>query len=498
MGKSYVLAIDQGTTGSRAFIVNQQGKVVAQAYKEFKQYYPQAGWVEHDADEIWESCCIVIKQVLRQSGINPQDILSIGITNQRETTLLWDRKTAQPVGKAICWQCRRTAALCQRPGLQSAKSAIRHKTGLVLDPYFSATKIQWLLENNAGLRTRCRQGQVCFGTMDSWLIWKLTGGRAHVTDKTNASRTLLFNIRRQEWDVELLKLFQVPTKILPTVQSSGSQFGTTGARSGAGLPAGIPIQAVLGDQQAALYGQGCFTPGTIKNTYGTGCFMVMNTGKECIMSKHGLLTTLASDAKGRPVYAMEGSVFMAGALVQWLRDQLGIFQKASDSEHLASLVTDTQGVVVVPAFTGLGAPYWDSQARGLITGLTRGADKRHITRAALESIAYQTADIFEVMREVSPGRLKVLRVDGGACANNFLMQFQSDILGVPLIRPRAIESTVQGVAQLAGVVAGLWSPTKGASCNHQQDQIFKPHMSSTQRQVLLQNWHQAVKQARHI
>ena len=493
--KQYVLSIDQGTTGSRAFIFEAsglgKGKIVASAYKEFRQYYPKPGWVEHDANEIWDSCVTVINLAIQKACINSDQISAIGITNQRETTVMWDRKTSKPVGHAIVWQCRRTADFCQKN--KKWEPFIKQRTGLVLDAYFSGTKIKWFLDHVPGLRRRAVNGQICFGTIDSWLIWKLTGGRSHVTDTTNASRTLIFNIRNLEWDSDLLKIFGIPSKILPKVQNSGSVFGYT-ARV-AGLKKGIPIAAVLGDQQAALYGQGCFAPGTIKNTYGTGCFIMLNTGKKLIHSKKGLLTTIASDDHGKPVYALEGAVFIAGAVVQWLRDELKVIKASSDCEKMASGLPDAQGVYFVPAFVGLGAPYWDSQARGVICGLTRGANVKHIVRAALESIAYQTKDVFDIMQKESGRKIPELRVDGGACKNNFLMQFQADLLNCKILRPKVVESTAQGAAYLAGVSAGIWR-AQDLKKFLKQDQIFVPRMPAPRQQSLYRGWLKAVEQTR--
>jgi len=494
MTNKYILAIDQGTTGSRAFLFHQNGRIAASAHKEFKQYFPKPGWVEHDAQEIWQSCVCVIHEALQKSRIHSHDILAIGITNQRETVLGWDRKTSKPVGRAIVWQCRRTAAICQDKRFKRHESVIRHKTGLLLDPYFSGTKIKWMLENIPGLKSKAGKGEILFGTIDTWLIWKLSGGRTHVTDSTNASRTLLFNIRQLKWDDDLLKLFDIPRHILAEVKNSGSLFAKT-AKNIAGLPEGIPIAAVMGDQQAALYGQGCYTAGTLKNTYGTGCFIVLNTGKKLIYSKNGLLSTLACDFKGKPVYAMEGSVFIAGALIQWLRDQLGIIKTSSQSETLVKGLNDTYGVYIVPSFVGLGAPYWKSDVRGLITGLTRGANSRHIVRASLEAIAYQTKDVFDLMKKESGQTISDLRVDGGACRNNFLMQFQADILNCPILRPKTIETTAQGAAHLAGVTMGLWKTPKTLDQLRQTDQIFKPAMKPDVSRKLYSGWRKAVRQA---
>lgn len=513
MNKQYILALDQGTTGSRAFLFDARGSVAAGDYKEFPQYFPKPGWVEHDADEIWASCVAVIKGVLAKSRVSPQAITAIGITNQRETTVLWDRKTGKPVHRAIVWQCRRTADICQALKAKGLEKLFREKTGLVIDAYFSGTKIRWLLDHVPGLRRRAAQGEICFGTIDSWLIWKLTGGASHATDLTNASRTLIFNIRTKKWDNELLEILQIPAAILPAVQNSGSIFGYTkeaknsgtqsGCAGGTGLdlslPAGIPIAAVLGDQQAALYGQGCYEAGTVKNTYGTGCFIVLNTGKKLIFSRKGLLSTLASDDKGKPVYALEGSVFIAGAVVQWLRDQLGVIKTSAQTEAMVRGLKDTHGVYFVPAFVGLGAPYWDSEARGVICGLTRGASVKHIVRAALESMAYQTKDVFDIMRkEFNAGNRHAcsLRVDGGACKNDFLMQFQADILGCRITRPQMIDSTAQGAAYLAGVTIGWWNGQKDLAKLRQTERTFVPEMSAARRVELYTGWQEAVDKAR--
>jgi glycerol kinase len=488
MKRQFILAIDQGTTGSRAFLFDQKGQIVNSDYKEFKQYFPKPGWVEHDAQEIWKSCTDVIKGVLRKSRISAKQIAAIGITNQRETTVLWDRKTSKPLARAIVWQCRRTADICQK--LSRHSPTFQKKTGLVLDPYFSGTKIKWLLDNVKGLRKRAQNGEVCFGTIDSWLIWKLTGGNSHVTDMTNASRTLVFNIRTFRWDPELLKMLHIPGAILPRIQNSGSVFGHT-VKGGFGLPAGIPITAVLGDQQAALYGQGCYDAGTVKNTYGTGCFIVLNTGKKLIHSRKGLLSTIASDINGKPIYAMEGSIFVAGAVVQWLRDQLGIIKNSSDTAKMIKGLKDTGGVYFVPAFTGLGAPYWNAQARGMISGLTRGTHAGHITRAALESIAYQTKDVFDIMKNELGKDIRSLKVDGGACQNNFLMQFQADLLGCAIVRPKIVESTALGAARLAGITVGLWKK-KDLARLYRTERVFKPKMNSRKREELYKGWMAAV------
>lgn len=492
MKKKYILAIDQGTTGSRAVIFDAKGKVVASAYQEFQQYYPKPGWVEHDAGQIWRSCVSVIKKAA--SKIDARKIAAIGITNQRETTVLWDRKTSKPVARAIVWQCRRTADICSALKKRKLEALFHKRTGLVLDPYFSGTKVKWLLDNISGLRQKAEKDRVCFGTIDSWLIWKLTGGQSHVTDVTNASRTLIFNIKTRQWDKELLNILNIPQQILPQVRDSGSIFGKTFRRA-AGLPGGIPICAVMGDQQSALYGQACFTPGTVKNTYGTGCFIVLNTGKKLVYSKKGLLTTIACDEYGKPVYAMEGSIFIAGAVIQWLRDGLRVVKKSSDSEKITAGLKDTQGVYFVPAFTGLGAPYWDSQVRGLISGLTRGANVAHIVRAALESIAYQTKDVFDIMQKESGQRITQLKVDGGACKNDFLMQFQADILNCRIVRPQVVELTAQGAAYLAGVTAGLWKSKKDLQKIYKIERTFKPGMPAGEKKRLYEGWQGAVRKA---
>ena len=492
--KQYILALDQGTTGSRAFIFDRRGKIISASYQEFKQYFPKPGWVEHDAEEIWRSCVLVVTSAVQQAKIPPSAITAIGITNQRETTVLWDRKTSKPVSRAIVWQCRRTTDVCQALRKRGLEKTFRHKTGLLLDPYFSGTKIQWILDHVPGLRKRARRGDICFGTIDSWLIWKLTGGKSHSTDVTNASRTLIFNIKDLKWDFELLKILKIPSSILPRVYHSGAVFGHT-AKGAAGLSAGIPIAAVMGDQQSALYGQGCYEPGAVKNTYGTGCFIVLNTGNKLAYSGKGLLSTVAADDQGKPIYALEGSVFIAGAAIQWLRDQLKVIQRFSDSEKAITGLKDTGGVYFVPAFTGLGAPHWKAEARGVICGLTRGANAGHIIRAALESIAYQTKDVFDLMQSEFGRPIKELRVDGGATTNNFLMQFQADILNCKIIRPKVSESTAQGVAHLAGVTVGILKGKKDLQNLHQVEKVFTPQMSQSDRTRLYAGWQQAVKRA---
>lgn len=496
MKNAYILAIDQGTTGSRAIIFDSQCRVKATAYKEFKQYYPKPGWVEHDADEIWASVNSVIRSAVKKARIKKDAIKAIGITNQRETTVLWNRKTSKPVGRAIVWQCRRTAEFCKSKNIKKHAGVFRSKTGLVLDPYFSGTKIRWMLDHKKGLRQLAKKGNLCFGTIDSWLIWKLTGGQSHVTDMTNASRTLIFNIKTKKWDKTLLKILNIPENILPNVQNSGSHFGKT-AGNIAGLPNGMPIASVLGDQQAALYGQGCFASGSVKNTYGTGSFIVLNTGKKLVYSKKGLLSTIASDDQGKPIYALEGSIFIAGAVIQWLRDELKVIKDSKQSENLIRNVKDNHGVYFVPAFAGLGAPYWNPDARGIIVGLTRGANVKHITRAALESIAYQTKDVIDVMKSELRKSIKELKVDGGACKNNFLMQFQADLLNCRVIRPKMVELTALGAAQLAGITVGIWKGKRDLLRLYSIDKKFKSTMKSTERNQLYNGWLKAVQKALH-
>jgi len=448
----YVLALDQGTTSSRAIIFEHNGRIRAVAQKEFPQIFPQPGWVEHNPNDIWSTQAGVAAQALAQAGLTPGDMAAIGITNQRETTVVWDRKSGKPVCNAIVWQDRRTAAVCDRLKARGLEKLIRKKTGLVLDAYFSGTKLQWILRHVPGARAKAKAGELAFGTVDSWLVWNLTGGMKHVTDATNASRTLLFNIHTGEWDDELLDLFDVPRSILPEVRSSSEVYGEATHFSPA-----IPISGIAGDQQAALFGQVCNRPGMVKNTYGTGCFMLMNTGTKPITSKNNLLTNIAWRIGNRTEYASEGSIFIAGAVVQWLRDGLGIIKSSAEVESFAAQVPDTGGVYLVPAFAGLGAPHWDQYARGVIVGITRGTKAAHIARAALEGIAYQVMDVLRSMEADAGIRLKELRVDGGACANNLLMQFQSDLLGVPVVRPRVSETTALGAAYLAGLAVGFWN-----------------------------------------
>ena len=491
----YILAIDQGTTGSRAFVFDKRGGIVSSAYQEFPQIYPASGWVEHNPDDIWHSVEFVARRALSRKNIKPADIAAIGITNQRETTILWDRKTGRPVHNAIVWQCRRSAGICDKLKRAGYAELFHQKTGLVIDAYFSGTKLKWLLDNIKGLRKRARAGDICFGTVDTWLIWKLTGRKAHATDYTNASRTLIFNIKDKIWDEELLKIMDVPEAILPQVKASSSIFAES-AKNACGLISGIPIAGDAGDQQAALFGQGCFAAGSMKNTYGTGCFLLLNTGQKFTLSKKGLLTTLACDMHGKPCYALEGAVFIAGAAVQWLRDELKFIRTAAESERWAEEVSDTGGVYFVPAFVGLGAPYWDSEARGTITGITRGTHRAHIIRATLEAIAYQVKGIVELMQDETRSALSSLRVDGGACRNNFLMQFQADILNARIIRPGITETTAKGAAMLAGLAVGFWKTAAELKQTLCVEKTFFPRMKDTVRVKLYADWEKALDKAR--
>jgi glycerol kinase len=489
----YVLALDQGTTSSRAILFDEAGGPVALGQREFRQIFPQAGWVEHDPREIFATQRDVAREALRKSGISATDVLAVGITNQRETTIVWDRQTGEPIANAIVWQDRRTAELCKDLREVGAESLIRERTGLVIDPYFSGTKLAWLLDEIPGARERAARGELAFGTVDTWLVWQLTGNRTHVTDVSNASRTLLFNIHTNEWDDELLRLLRVPRAILPEVHPSAHAFGM--------VPAGVfgeplLIAGVAGDQQAALFGQGCHTPGMAKNTYGTGCFMLLHTGDKVVQSANGLVATACAQTRGKE-YALEGSVFIAGAVVQWLRDQLGFFSSSSEVARLAAEVMDSGDVFVVPAFTGLGAPYWDPHARGAIVGLTRGTTKAHIARAALESIAFQSAEVLEAMQKDSGEKLAELRVDGGASANDLLMQFQADLLGVPVVRPRVLETTALGAAYLAGLTVDLWKSREELARQWKAARRFEPHMSSSDREARMSRWREAVSRARN-
>ncbi|MCY0874906.1 MAG: glycerol kinase GlpK [Firmicutes bacterium] len=490
MTKSYVLALDQGTTSSRAILFDKSRHMHAVAQKEFTQIYPRPGWVEHDAMEIWGSQSGVAREVIERAGVPTKEIAAIGITNQRETTIVWDKDTGKPVYNAIVWQDRRTAPICDDLTTRGLANRIRQKTGLVVDAYFSGTKVKWILDNVVGARDKANRGELLFGTVDSWLVWNLTRGKVHVTDYTNASRTMLFNIHTLEWDDELLAALDIPRSLLPTVRESSAVYGYTDEKTFGG--ANIPIAGIAGDQQAALFGQTCFEPGMVKNTYGTGCFMLMNTGETPVDSKSGLLTTIAWGIDKKVTYALEGSVFIAGAAIQWLRDGLKFFDSADDSEYLASKVADADGVYVVPAFAGLGAPYWDMYARGAIFGLTRGTTKEHLTRATLDSLAYQTKDMIDAMQADSGIVLKSLRVDGGAVANNLLMQFQADILGVPVQRPRLTESTALGAAYLAGIAVGFWMQEEVAKAGD-LERTFDPQMDAAWRDHLYKGWQKAVK-----
>ncbi len=490
----YILALDQGTTSSRAILFDRAGQVAGTAQREFRQYFPQPGWVEHDAREIWTSQLAVAAQVLRANGVAAADVDSMAITNQRETTVLWDRQTGEPLAPAIVWQDRRTAARCDELRQQGKTGLIQRKTGLVLDAYFSGTKLEWLLNTVPGARARAERGELAFGTVDSWLVWNLTGGAAHVTDASNASRTLLFNIHTLQWDPALLRLFNIPPGVLPEVVASSGVVGETEA-SMFGAP--IEIAGIAGDQQAATFGQACFTPGMAKNTYGTGCFMLMNTGTAAVPSQHQLLSTVAwMGPQRKPCYALEGSVFMAGATVQWLRDGLQLFSSADQIEGLAASVPDIGDVYLVPAFAGLGAPYWDGHARAAMVGMTRGTTKAHVARAALESIALQTADVFGAMALDSCIDLAELRVDGGACRNNLLMQMQADFLGVPVVRPKVTETTALGAAYLAGLATGFWSGPDEVAQQWQVDRRFEPSWPADARRTKLDRWQQAVQRAR--
>lgn len=485
-----ILALDQGTTGSRALLYDKHGAVIALAYEEFPQYFPQPGWVEHNPEEIWKSIKNCIQKVLQKKP--SAKIQAIGITNQRETTVVWDKNTGQPVYNAIVWQCRRTAKACARLAKdKNLVSYIRANTGLTIDPYFSATKLEWILKNVPGAYIKALKGQLLFGTTDSWLLWKLTGGKTHATDHTNASRTMLFNINTLTWDKKLLKKFNIPAVMLPEVKNSCGVFGQT-VKLGR-LAGNIPISGIAGDQQASLYGQTCFTAGTIKNTYGTGGFLLLNTGNKKITSRHGLLTTLCCDAHGRPAYALEGSVFIAGAAIQWLRDGLQIIKAAAESEKLAKDLLDNAGVYFVPALTGLGAPYWHSEARGVLCGLTRGTKRAHLVRAALEAMAYQTKDVVTAMQKDSGLKITELKIDGGAVANNFLCQFQADILGSSVVRPKIIETTSLGAAYLAGLAVGYWKNTEEIRASWNIDKIFNRTMPPSKAEFFYSGWQKAVQ-----
>lgn len=498
--KKYVMALDSGTTSNRCILFDKAGNIVSLAQKEFTQIFPNPGWVEHDGDEIWSTQLGVAVEAMSKVGATPEDIASIGITNQRETTIVWDKYTGKPIYNAIVWQCRRTSKFCDSlknatakeyglPGEDSIQELIRNKTGLVIDAYFSATKIKWILDNVEGAREKAKRGELLFGTVETWLIWKLTGGNLHITDYSNASRTMMFNIKELCWDKDILKILDIEESMLPEVRPSSQLYGYTKASIMGGE---IPIAGAAGDQQAALFGQNCFETGSAKNTYGTGCFLLMNTGDEPIFSKNGLVTTIAWGIDDKITYALEGSIFVAGAAVQWLRDEMGFVDNASETEECALKVTDTNGCYVVPAFTGLGAPYWDQYARGTILGLTRGVNKNHIVRATLDSIAYQVYDVLMAMREDSGINLTTLNVDGGASANNYLMQTQADIIDVAVVRPSCIESTALGAAYLAGLAVGFWDNQEEIKKNRQIDREYIPDLMEDEREKRLRGWKRAV------
>ena len=482
----YILALDQGTTSTRAIIFDKNGEIITIAQREFKQIYPKPGWVEHSPQDIWASAVAVIGEALARASLSASDIEAIGITNQRETTIVWDKKTGKPVYNAIVWQCRRTAEFCRK--LNS--NFIYEKTGLVPDAYFSATKIKWILDNVSGAREKAEKGELLFGTVDTFLLWQLSHGKIFATDYTNASRTMLFNIHTLRWDEELLALFEIPKSMLPEVHPSSYNYGTT---DGGLFGSPVPVCGVVGDQQAALFGQLCTEKGDVKNTYGTGCFLLMNTGNTAVKSTNGLVTTLGASLSDKPCYVLEGSVFVGGAVVQWLRDEMKLISSADESESEATAVCDSGGVYLVPAFTGLGAPYWNAEARGTIYGITRGTSRQHIVRAALESIAYQVCDLVDAMQKDSGIKITRLAVDGGACKNNFLMGFQADILGLNTVRPKVVETTALGAAYLAGLSSGYWSGIEELKRNIAAERVFAPHMKEQTRKHLLEGWHNAVK-----
>ncbi|OCS83519.1 glycerol kinase GlpK [Caryophanon tenue] len=493
MTKQYIMALDQGTTSSRAILFDENGHVVHTAQQEFRQIFPQSGWVEHNAEEIWSSILSCIAKILSERNIAPEQISAIGITNQRETTVVWDKKTGKPVHNAIVWQSRQTAEICEELKENGYNDLFRDKTGLLIDAYFSGTKVKWILDNVEGAREKAENGDLLFGTIDTWIIWKLTNGEAHVTDYSNASRTLMFNIYDLKWDEELLDILTVPASMLPTVRPSSEVYGKTAPDNFFGKE--VPIAGIAGDQQAALFGQACYEEGMSKNTYGTGCFMLMNTGEKAVKSENGLLTTIAWGLDGKVTYALEGSIFVAGSAIQWLRDGLRMFKTAADSEAYAARVDSTEGVYVVPAFVGLGTPYWDSDVRGSVFGLTRGTTKEHFVRATLESLAYQTKDVLSAMEADSGIPLNTLRVDGGAVKNDFLMQFQSDILNVPVERPEVNETTALGAAYLAGLAVGFWKSLDDIKSNWNLDKRFEVAMEEDNREQLYTGWKKAVKAA---
>ena len=488
----YMMALDSGTTSNRCILFDRAGRIVSVAQREFTQYFPQPGWVEHDANEIWATLLGVAVEAMQMAGAAAADIAAIGITNQRETTIVWDKATGEPVHHAIVWQCRRTSEYCDELRARGLTARFREKTGLVLDAYFSATKLHWLLENVPGVRERAAKGELLFGTVETWLIWKLTGGRAHVTDYSNASRTMLFNINTLDWDEEILAELNIPRSMLPKPLPSSGLFGTTDPSL---LGGEIPITGAAGDQQAALFGQTCFQPGEAKNTYGTGCFLLMNTGEKPVFSQNGLVTTIAWGLGEKVTYALEGSIFVAGAAIQWLRDEMKLIANAAESEAVAQEVVDTNGCYVVPAFTGLGAPYWDQYARGAIVGLTRGCNRAHIVRATLDSLTYQTWDVLNAMRADSGIALASLKVDGGASANNYLMQTQADVIGAPVLRPTCVESTAMGAAYLAGLAVGFWRDQAEIRKIWAVDRTFEPQLDAKSRDARLHGWHRAVQRA---
>ncbi len=489
----YILALDEGTTSARAIVFDHDGAVKAVAQKEFAQLFPRPGWVEHDPEEIWSAQIGVAVEALSRAHLQPRDVAAVGITNQRETTVVWDRASGAPVGNAIVWQDRRTAGLCDRLRADGHEKLIQERTGLLIDAYFSGTKLAWILDNVPGVRQRAEAGQLAFGTIDTWLVWKLTGGQRHITDASNASRTMLFNIHTGQWDEELLRLLRVPANLLPEVRSSSEVYGEVS--TGLGLQ-GVPVAGIAGDQQAALFGQLCTAPGLTKNTYGTGCFMLQNTGTTAVASRNRLLTTVAWKLGGQTSYALEGAVFVAGAVVQWLRDGLGLIRTAPEVEALATSVPDNGGVYLVPAFAGLGAPHWDAYARGTLLGITRGTTAGHVARAAVESIAFQVADLLDAMRADAGRPPQELRVDGGAAANNLLMQLQADLLGVPVVRPAVTETTALGAAYLAGLAVGYWKNTDELAKQYQVERRFEPKMPPDQAQALKQRWSRAVERAK--
>ena len=490
MGKKYIISLDLGTTGNRIYCFNESGHPLSSAYKEFTQFFPRPGWVEHDAEEIWESVSSLIPEAIEKGGLSPDDALGIGITNQRETALVWNRDTGKPVHRAIVWQCRRTTEICNNLKNNGFETIFRNKTGLVIDAYFSGTKVKWLLDNIDGVREQAENGKLLFGTIDTWILWKLSGGRSHKTDFTNASRTLLFDIQKKQWSREILEILDIPSSLLPEVQSSASEFGTT--LNAPGLPDGIVIGGIAGDQQAAMVGQNCVFTGTSKNTYGTGCFVLLNNGNDFTISQKGLLTTLACDNSGEPVYALEGSVFIGGAVIQWLRDYMKFFSDSCESECMAENADKESEVVLVPAFVGLGAPHWDMDARGAIFGLTRNTTREDIVRAALKSIALQSRDVIRVMQQDTNHKLTELRVDGGATENSYLMQFQADILDIPVLLPEITESTALGSAYLAGITAGLYSNIDEVAKNNKIVSRFEPNMDAGTREHQIRIWESAI------